>query len=282
MSSALAVERHADAERFLEAAQAWLLEAEAENNMPLGMALMWRGREPTGPAPYWATVRDENGVVGCACRTPPYHLMLSRLPAGGIAPLVDDVALVHRSLTGVSGPTADAEAFARAWIARFGGTSNVRFRQRLHELTRVSFPGRMPSGSLRKATEADLALVREWIDEYVRDAGLPFAMPDFAQLLVSRGLLFLWVDAGSPRSMAASMRETRSGCAINTVYTPPQFRRLGYATAAVATLSDALLKAGRRFCCLYTDLANPTSNSIYAKIGYRPIRDDVEIDFEAR
>jgi predicted GNAT family acetyltransferase len=79
--------------------------------------------------------------------------------------------------------------------------------------------------------------------------------------------------------MVASQRETRSGCAVNMVYTPPQFRRSGYATAAVATLSDALLKGGRRFCCLYTDVANPTSNSIYAKIGYRPIRDDVEIDF---
>ena len=80
--------------------------------------------------------------------------------------------------------------------------------------------------------------------------------------------------------MVASARETRSGCCINTVSTPPRFRRCGYATAAVATLTDALLQAGRRFCCLYTDLANPTSNSIYAKIGYRPIRDDAEIAFE--
>jgi uncharacterized protein len=245
------------------------------------MALLWRGREPIDPAPYWATVRDRKGVVGCACRTPPHHLVLSRVPAGAIAPLIEDLGRVHPALTGVSGPTANAEAFAHAWIARYGGTSKIRFRQRLHELTKVSFLPRMPSGSLRKAEESDLPLVREWVDEYVRDAGLPFAMPDFAQLLISRGLLFFWVDAGSPRSMAASMRETRSGCAINTVYTPPQFRRRGYATAAVATLSDALLKSGRRFCCLYTDLANPTSNSIYAKIGYRPIRDDVEIDFEA-
>jgi len=45
------------------------------------------------------------------------------------------------------------------------------------------------------------------------------------------------------------------------------------------SLIPGVLKGGRRFCCLYTDVANPTSNSIYAKIGYRPIRDDVEIDF---
>jgi hypothetical protein len=80
--------------------------------------------------------------------------------------------------------------------------------------------------------------------------------------------------------MVAATRETTSGCSINTVYTPPRFRRHGYATAAVAALSGRLLESGRRFCCLYTDVANPTSNSIYAKIGYKPIRDDVEIAFE--
>jgi predicted GNAT family acetyltransferase len=80
--------------------------------------------------------------------------------------------------------------------------------------------------------------------------------------------------------MAATTRDSGTGCAINTVYTPPRFRRSGYATAVVAALSGRLLEAGRRFCCLYTDTANPTSNSVYAKIGYRPIRDDVQIAFE--
>ena len=34
-----------------------------------------------------------------------------------------------------------------------------------------------------------------------------------------------------------------------------------------------LLDGGRRFCFLFTDLANPTSNSIYQRIGYRPVTD---------
>ena len=50
--------------------------------------------------------------------------------------------------------------------------------------------------------------------------------------------------------------------------------------ANAETFSETLLRSGRRFCCLYTDRANPTSNSIYAKVGYRPIRDDEEIAFE--
>lgn len=281
MSGALAIERHADADGLLASAQSWLLEAEAENNLLLGIALGWRGRAPTDPPTYWASVHDATGVVGCACRTPPHSVVLSRLPDGAIALLMEDLRGAYSSLSGVHGPTAIAETLASAWIARQGGSARTRFRLRLHELTNVSFAGPLPAGSLRKAADADVPLARAWMDEYVRDTGVAPLAPDVTEQLIGRGQLNFWLDGGSPRAMVAATRETRFGCAINTVYTPPQFRRRGYATAAVATLSETMLTAGRRFCCLYTDLANPTSNSIYAKIGYRPIRDDVEIAFES-
>jgi uncharacterized protein len=281
MSAALVIERYADADAFLATAESWLLDAEAENNLLLGIALGRRGRPPTDPPSYWASVRDANGVVGCACRTPPHPVVLSRMPPRAVASLSEDVGAVYSSLSGVNGPTAGAEALAVVWIARHGGQWRTRFRLRLHELTRVSFEGPLAPGALHKAGNADLALAREWMDEYVRDTGIAPLAPDLTQQLIGRGRLNFWLDGGGPRAMVASTRETRSGCAINTVYTPPQFRRRGYATAAVATLSETLLGTGRRFCCLYTDLANPTSNSIYAKIGYRPIRDDMEIAFES-
>ena len=246
----------------------------------LGIASHWRGRPPADPPPYWASVRDANGIVGCACRTPPYHVVLTRMPPAAIALLAEDVGAAYTSVSGVGGPTAVAEAFAGAWIARNGGRSRTKMRMRLHELTRVSLAGPLAPGVLRKVAEAELPLAGDWMDEFAREVGVPRWEPDWARHLVDRGQLFFWVDGGSPRTMAACARETRSGFAINAVYTPPQHRRRGYATAAVATLSDNLLKVGRRFCCLYTDLANTTSNSIYAKIGYRPIRDDVELAFE--
>ena len=206
--------------------------------------------------------------------------MLSRLPIKAVAPLADNVGVAYESLSGVIGPTEQATKFADEWIARRGGRWTVQIRLRLHELTRASFAGLLRPGSLRAATHADLALAREWTEAYVRDTGLEAAAPEVASRLIERGQLFLWIDDGAPRAMVAATRGTRSGCSINSVYTPPQYRRHGYATAAVSTLSDMLLRDGRRFCCLYTDATNPTSNSIYAKIGYRPIRDDMEILFE--
>ena len=63
------------------------------------------------------------------------------------------------------------------------------------------------------------------------------------------------------------------------MYTPPELRGRGYATALVAQLSSQLLAEGRRFCFLYTDLANPTSNAIYERIGYVRVCESAEIAF---
>jgi predicted GNAT family acetyltransferase len=81
--------------------------------------------------------------------------------------------------------------------------------------------------------------------------------------------------------MAATTRPTENGIAISFVYTPPGLRRKGYATSCVAMLSKELLHTGYKFCTLYTDLSNPTSNSIYRKIGFEEVCDSVEYTFSA-
>jgi predicted GNAT family acetyltransferase len=67
---------------------------------------------------------------------------------------------------------------------------------------------------------------------------------------------------------------------IAPVYTPPEHRNRGYATTLVASLSRQLLTEGATCCTLFTDLANPTSNKIYAEVGYRRIADWEEHAFE--
>ncbi len=80
--------------------------------------------------------------------------------------------------------------------------------------------------------------------------------------------------------MAAVVEISERGVRISLVYTPPDRRRQGYASASVAGLSQAMLESGKRYCCLFTDLANPTSNHIYAVIGYRPVVDMYTIAFD--
>ena len=79
-----------------------------------------------------------------------------------------------------------------------------------------------------------------------------------------------WED-GSARSLACLSRETPNGRAIGPVYTPPTARKQGYATTLVADLAQHVLASGKRFACLFTDDANPTSNHIYESIGFRVV-----------
>jgi predicted GNAT family acetyltransferase len=91
--------------------------------------------------------------------------------------------------------------------------------------------------------------------------------------------LVVWEDAGEPVSFAGFGGATPNGVRIGPVYTPPERRSNGYASALVASVSGDRLDEGKRFCFLYTDLANPTSNRIYERIGYEWVCESAEIEF---
>jgi hypothetical protein len=73
--------------------------------------------------------------------------------------------------------------------------------------------------------------------------------------------------------MATVTRATPHGIGIGGVYTPPEYRRQGYGSAVVAAISQRQLDAGRRFCFLCADLADPHAHSIYLNVGYYPVCD---------
>jgi predicted GNAT family acetyltransferase len=146
-------------------------------------------------------------------------------------------------------------------------------------------------GTARVATTDDRELaLRWWIafgDEVLHEGGPgrdnAAAMLDHRLSSTSAGIV-LWEDEGEPVSLAGWGGPTPNGIRIGPVYTPPELRGRGYATALTAELSQRLLDGrlfpgGRRFCFLYTDLANPTSNAIYERIGYRRIAESAEIVF---
>jgi predicted GNAT family acetyltransferase len=91
-----------------------------------------------------------------------------------------------------------------------------------------------------------------------------------ARLAAGRALV--WEDRG-PVSYAGSSTPAGGVVRIGPVYTPPAHRGRGYASALVAAISQLSLDRGAAACCLYTDLANPTSNRIYLAVGYRPLCD---------
>ena len=279
--------RHSGPRAFFDRAEPWLLRREAENNLALGLASSLAGaRPPPDPASplYFATVERDGEVAGCAFRTPPYKLGLTRLPLDAIPLLARSVAEVYEALPAVLGPDAVACAFGDAW-GRLRGVGVTRgARQRIHVLERVVPPSRMAPGEMRRAGPADVPLVTRWLDSFVRESGLwdPGDPTKRARRLcgVEGGnrLLALWVDE-EPVSMAGFPAHTRNGVRIGYVYTPAARRRRGYATTLVAELSSHALDLGFSHCVLYTDLANPTSNRIYRSVGFRPLQDVMDVEF---
>jgi GNAT superfamily N-acetyltransferase len=280
----LRVRRFGAAGDFLGVAGDFLADREVEHNLMLGLAAdLALPQNVYAPPFYLAALVDASGIVrGCALRTPPFKLLLSELPADAIAPLVADVAAFSPLPTAVSGDEPTARAFAEEWCARRGGAWHIGFRQRLYRLDTLVPPQRPAPGAPRLATHGDVALVASWLEAFGRDAGMLVGdAPARARALVVADDVQLWVDAGEPVSMAAVTGRTAHGARVGYVYTPPKARGRGYAGSCVAELSARLLAGGRGFCCLFTDLANPTSNAIYQRLGYRQVCDFVDCVFAA-
>lgn len=270
-----------DAAAFLDVAGPRLFAREAENALLLGVAAAVRDGRRYGPLPpFLACVVEEGAVTAAAVRTPPYNLLLSRATRHDWEPIAAHLAAVGAALPGVNAEQDVALDFAKWWSAARGVAHEVAMRQRLYRLTAVTPPVRV-SGQARTAEAADARLLSAWVDAFSAEAipGSPAGDP--AALVarhVAAGMLLIW-DDGEPVSMAAATRSTPHGGSISLVYTPPDKRRHGYASACVASLSQRLLDSGKSFCTLFTDLANPTSNRIYQRMGYGPLADCLEIRF---
>jgi uncharacterized protein len=270
--------RHQDVEAFLEQADAFLAAREAEHNLILGLSSRLRNTPLMyGEPPYFAVIEDDGQVVAAALRTPPHNLALSEIDsAEAIEPLVRDVSQVFGTLPGVVGPKGRVEQFVAAWEGETGARGRLEREQRAFRADSVEPPGGV-AGHVRPYESDDFELAVRWMDEFVTEALSGPEPETSAEFVVRReadpdGGLVVWENA-EPVCMAGFGGRTPNGIRIGPVYTPPEQRRRGYGSALTAALTQQLLDGGRRFCFLFTDLANPTSNSIYQRIGYRPVTD---------
>lgn len=262
---------HGTPAALLARARDFLHTDEANNSLILGIV---EGLPPHGSGPLMLTAErdheaDRGRVVAVALRTPPHKLLLTDAEPEAIDALRAHARAHLPDLPGIVGPSHAVERFADGWP----GATRV-LRMRLHELTEVADVP-TPSGHVRIATPADAELLEPWAQSFIDHSGSDDPRPGAAVLApyLAQGSLYLWVDGDEPRCMAGWSRGTAHGASITMVYTPPSFRGHGYATALVARLSAEILARGKRFCALFTNLANPTANAIYARIGYRPLCD---------
>ena len=240
------------------------------------------GVHPNSSALFAYGVAYGDEVRFAALRTPPWPLLASPLKSGA-EEFVELWLRADPEVDSVSSVPATAQAIASAWERQTGGASRSRLREAMHILERVDDPPRPARGGLRVADAGERSLLVGWTRDFVTEAGLAGATQ--AESIVDgrmrRHGLLVWHDQ-QPVSMVGVTPEVAGVVRIGPVYTPPALRRRGYAGSAVAAASRRALAQGAQRCMLYTDLENPTSNKIYAEVGYRRTEDWEEIALERR
>jgi len=236
--------------------------------------------------PVLVSVHDAAGaVVGAAMRTDGRGVFLGGLDDDLVPEVAEACADRVPGADGVEGTASAARRFAELWTARFGNRCRLVRGSRLHRLGRLV--EQHADGTARRAATADLDVVARWYTAFGEAVGMPTSPAvgqEWARTRIASGRVWLWEVGGapvspvSPVSMVGHQETVFASTRIGPVYTPDRDRGHGYASALTAHVTRLLLEGGSAVC-LYTDLANPTSNKIYAAIGYEPVADFVRYEF---
>jgi hypothetical protein len=280
----------ADPGEFLAAAGDYLAADPVVSTVVTTIAHRLLARQADGIAQpgrnWWLVVENASAVVGAGMRTAPfapYPLFLLPMPDEAAVALARAVHERGEEVLGLNGVLPAVGLCAAELVRLGGGQVQVSQHTRLHELGELVWPAPVPGG-LRAATEDDVDLVMEWFGAFMGDAdeqaGRPrgasaHEVPDRAEMLrrLRTGGLWFWVTEAGERVHLTGVSPPSFGVArVGPVYTPPAQRGCGWASNAVAELSRRIQAEGARVC-LFTDQANPTSNKIYAALGYQPVAD---------
>ena len=275
---------HVDPRVFHDTVIDYLLRSEAECCVQIGL-IRRMAREGYAPIsldesdrPLLWTIQDGPQLELVAIQTLKTSMVVSRGSRAAMACLADGLASRRWSGTSLIGVSPSIEELIERYAEISQRRRTLAVRLRMFQLDRVVWPHSV-NGAMQAGQSEHREILGRYVAGFEADTGhTSLEEPEAtADRLIADQRVFIWVDA-KPAAMAAYSGETPNGVRVNWVYTPPESRGQGYASNLVAHLSQHLLDEGRRYCFLFTDQANPTSNSIYQKLGYRPVSDSERWD----
>jgi hypothetical protein len=269
--------RAAENTLLLSAAQAGQIAGAAQ----AGWRTQVSGQRPAAAGPGllfgWWEPPDGGEPRGAFVHDPPVPLLISDMAPEMAAALAATLARMGRQVCGVDAPTEVADAFAAAWSQREGTTVRPHRNCRVYRLAggpqgtpprgtpAVQGAGAWPSsgmpgpdGGLRVAAAEDQALLADWLTAFATEAAERIGSPsDLAADLISYGGAVFWArhpavprqrdlarsgePARQPVALATLARPVAGTVRISMLYTLPECRRSGYATALTLAVSRAVL-----------------------------------------
>ena len=273
---------HSDPEAFASAANPVAKRSPSSEAFVAIWCAGLRNHPPAAGVPWLLATADVDGALALAMQHGVNPVLLEHGDPAAVRAIAHALADAGLEVPGVHGAEAACAAFAEVWRERRGVGTAERVRLRHHVLESVS-PVSTPAGAMRVADADDLEWLVEALDAFIDEAKVPAAPQGTARMVEQRVAdrrFRVWEDGGIVAFLGAHLID--GGYArIGPVYTPRPRRGRGYATALVAAASRELIERGARHVFLTTDVANPVSNAIYARVGFRPVDDMVAFDFVA-
>ncbi len=257
-------------QHFCDRTREVLVQHEAEHNLLLSILhALGQRLSANASRSYLAWIEENNRIQGAVLHMPHRNVILSKISkVEGIALLAEDILRSGRQPPGVAGLPHEVRGFVQVWQQMTQQSAWVATEMQIYQLTQVQIT-RPKFGKLRKAESCDRTLVLDWSKAFDLEAlgQVQNWTEQSVDLQLQQGNVYLWEDK-EPVSMAMGRGSKPGGGHIGSVYTPPEYRCRGYATACVTALSQHLLNQGYRSCFLFTDQAHLTSNHTYQTIGY--------------
>ena len=274
---------------FFTANESLLLKNESFNNLMLGLAISLRDKKFIPQDPVFYSIQSNNGTIACALISDKNKpLMITSMPNIAVELLIQNLIENDIEIPAVIGDELTTNYFKDQWIL---DNINLNFKINTHlgvyECSQVVMPQQV-SGKLIIASNDHKEILRVFINGFLKEfcPEDPENDEETIEAIMDHHLdlaciYLLQALDNEAVSMAAIIRSTTNTDTVGFVYTPEHCRGKGHGSSIVALLSDKIIKK-ERIANLFTDLTNSTTNTIYPKVGYIKIGQNIHYDFVSR
>lgn len=283
MGIAMKIKSFDNVNDFLKVSEELLLQNESFYNLKLGLSGAIQKNNIHVSSPLYFALFDNEILAGCALRTDPEKpLAISKMSKDAIEILIVSLIEQEISLSGVIGEVETANIFKELWLKKHQLNFKLNIHLGIYETKAIISPKN--TTEIIQGTENYIDVIFKFVKGFSMDCFPNREHKDediqklCARHINNKSLYLLKNDSGEIVSMAANTRGSTNGGTISLVYTPPELRGKGYGSIVTAKVSEIVLKE-KKFANLFTDLTNPISNSIYQKIGYKMIGENIHYDF---
>lgn len=259
---------------FLMSYASLLYKQETVNARLLGSIERMNRKNSISSKPNCVELLDGGNAVGLGYFKEHTHLELGQFPNANPNLIYQILSADFPTLNQITGPAELTDKVVAA-LAQSGNWELLK-KQGLYKATEIIQSTRSVGHSAVAKEDSNL-VVSNFLTQFMEECfphrkDKELYVRKTLERLLPQGCIQLWINQQQePVSMAARVRETRNTSSISLVYTPIEFRGLGYAGNVVAAISKNELSRGKSSCNLYADLSNPASNRVYKKIGFQQV-----------